>query len=175
MSENLNGKTFSKQKILFPRENLKYAEFSSTLLIPIEYLDLLQSKIIKHKGIRSYVAYLLGKYQLHIANGLVPGYSNVTTKYQEKDLSLQKISFRPRPEDWAELKLYRISFGMSISAFFVYLLIADSVDFAETVSHYLSTVGIPVIANFDLTAKVYLWNQKTFYTKVFLYRKGKYY
>ncbi|HMW07467.1 MAG TPA: DUF1564 family protein [Leptospiraceae bacterium] len=165
---------FSNAKLSFPRMNFSLNDFNSTLLIPEKYQSLFIKKIEKHKGIRSYVAYLLSKYQVLIKNGLIPGYSNVTTKYQEKGQNLRKFAFRPRPEDWAELKLYRVSFGMSISAFFVYLLIADSVDFAETISDYLTTVGISLVSNLNLTAKVHLWNQKTFYTKVLQYRKSKY-
>lgn len=164
----------SNNKIIFPREDLALYDFCSTLLIPEQYLSLFQRKILEHKGIRSYIKFLLKKYQLHIANGLIPGYSSVTTKYQEKGQNLQKFAFRPNPNDWAELKLYRISFGMSISAFLVYLLLADSVDFAETVSDYLEGVGISSISEFDLSAKVYLGKERTFYTIVFQYRKMHY-
>ncbi|HNC00155.1 MAG TPA: DUF1564 family protein, partial [Leptospiraceae bacterium] len=125
-------------------------------------------------GTREYVTYLLSKYQIFITNGLVPGYSNVTTKYQEAGQNLHKIAFRPNPEDWAELKLYRISFGMSISAFLVYLLIADFVEFEKAASSYLVTVGIPVISNFDLSTKVILSNNRSYYTIIFRYRKNRY-
>ncbi|HMW07213.1 MAG TPA: DUF1564 family protein [Leptospiraceae bacterium] len=167
-------KTITNNKLSYPRNYLNLAEFSSTLLIPEKYFALFQKKILEHKGIRNYISSLLKKYQLYISNGLIPGYSNVTTKYQDKGQNLQKVSFRPRPEDWAELKLYRVSFGMSISAFLVYLLIADSVEFEKTVSNYLAGVGITVITNFNLTAKVYLWNTKTYYATVFQYRKNYY-
>ncbi|HMV43699.1 MAG TPA: DUF1564 family protein, partial [Leptospiraceae bacterium] len=109
-----------------------------------------------------------------ITNGLVPGYSNVTTKYQEKGQNLQKIAFRPMPQDWAELKLYRVSFGMSISAFLVYLLIADSVDFVKASSAHLATVGISEVSKFDLYAKVFLTNNRSDYTIVFQYRKSRF-
>ncbi|HNK95667.1 MAG TPA: DUF1564 family protein [Leptospiraceae bacterium] len=162
---------FSKHKFTFPRKNLTLHDFSSTLLIPEKYSDLFQKKVIQHKGTRAYINYLLRKYQLFIANGMIPGYSNVTTKYQEKGQNLQKIAFRPRPEDWAELKLYRVSFGMSISAFLVYLLIADSVEFVNAVSNHLTGVGISMTSNFDLIAKVCLCNKKTYYTTIFQYRR----
>lgn len=174
MNFKSEGFTFSNQKQSFPRENFSSSEFSSTLLIPEKFFTLFQTKISIHAGVRSYIGFLLMKYQLHIANGLIPGCSNVTTKYQEKGQNLQKIAFRPNPQDLAELKLYRISFGMSISAFFVYLLIADSVDFAETVSNYLETVGIPSLPEFDLCSKVYLCNKKSKYTIIFQYRKSYY-
>ena len=169
-----NGITVSKDKIVFPRENLEVAELSSTLLIPEKYIKLLQNKRVEYGGLRGYVAYLLSKYKLHIANGLIPGYSKLTTKYQEQGQNLQKIAFRPFPADWAELKLYRVAFGMSISAFFVYLLIADSVDFAKAVSYYLGAVGIPYLPNWNLCAKVYLCEKRSRYSTVFQYRKSHY-
>ncbi|HNG98693.1 MAG TPA: DUF1564 family protein, partial [Leptospiraceae bacterium] len=169
-----NASSISSQKIVFPHEDFKYSEFSSTLLIPERYYEIFRRGCWQHGGTRGYVAYLLYKYQLFIANGLVPGYSKVTTKYQEKGQNLHKVAFRPRPEDWAELKLYRVSFGMSISAFLVYLLIADSVDFAEAVSYYLTAVGISSIPNFDLCAKIFLTNNRSDYTIFFQFRKSKY-
>ncbi|HMV42568.1 MAG TPA: DUF1564 family protein [Leptospiraceae bacterium] len=165
--------SFSNRKIEFPRNDFQSSDFSSTLLIPSQHFLIFQEKIAKHKGIRSYIAYLLVKYQLAISNGMIPGYSKVTTKYQEKGQNLHKVAFRPRPQDWAELKLYRISFGMSISAFIIYLLIADSVDFAETVSKYLESVGISSTPNLDLCSKVYLYNSKSIYTIIFQYRESR--
>lgn len=172
--EYKKGKTISNQSIVLPRKNFKSADFSSTILIPEKYFPLFESKIYQHQGIAKYIAYLLEKYQIYITNGLVPGYSNVTTKYQEKGQNLQKVAFRPRPENWVELKLYRIAFGMSISAFLVYLLIADSVELAETFSNYLAIVGISSIPEFDLTVNVYLWQKRSFYTTIFKYRKSHY-
>ncbi|HMV44222.1 MAG TPA: DUF1564 family protein [Leptospiraceae bacterium] len=163
----------SSYKISFPRNDYIYSEFSSTILIPDQYFKYFQKKIYTHKGVRSYISYLLSKYQIYITNGLVPSYSNVTTKYQDKGQNLHKIAFRPKPEDWAELKLYRLTFGMSISAFLVYLLIADSTDFAEAFSDYLETVGISRVPNFNLSAKVFLLNDRTNYTIVFQYRKSR--
>ncbi|HMV43608.1 MAG TPA: DUF1564 family protein [Leptospiraceae bacterium] len=165
--------TLSNSKLAFPRNDFNLSEFSSTILIPERYLELFFSKAKKHTGVRNYIAYLLSKYQLFIANGLIPGCSNITTKYQDKGQNLQKVSFRPKPEDWAELKLYRVSFGMSISAFLVYLLIADSVDLVESLSDYLGGVGISIPPHFDLCAKVYLTQKRTNYTIFFQYRKER--
>lgn len=170
----MKTKIISNQKLYFPRNYCQESDFNSTLLIPEKYIAIFYQKISSHKGVRAYIAYLLKKYQIHIANGLIPGYSKVTTKYQEKGQNLQRIAFRPKPEDWAELKLYRVSFGMSISAFVVYLVIADSVDFAETFSNYLASVGISPIPQFDLFAKVQLCNKRSDYTIIFQYRKSRY-
>jgi len=42
---------------------------------------------------------------------------------------------------------------MSISVFLVYLPIADFVDFARIISHFLAAVGIPLTPNFDFLEK----------------------
>ncbi|HMV41576.1 MAG TPA: hypothetical protein PKD50_03515, partial [Leptospiraceae bacterium] len=80
---NQDSITLSTQKISFPRKDFIYSEFSSTLLLPDRYSEIFYAKCKYHGGVREYISYLLSRYQLFIANGLVPGYSNVTTKYQE--------------------------------------------------------------------------------------------
>ena len=153
-------------------ENYKGSDIRSSILIPEKYLSLFYVKVREHRGVRAYIVYLLSKYRIHISNGLVPAYSNLTTKYQEKGQDLKKIGFRPNPADWAELKLYRVSFGMSISAFLIYLLIADSTDFAQTLSYFLWTVGIPATPSLDLAAKLYLCHNRDYYSAVFQFRES---
>ena len=169
-----NGVTSSNKRKVFPRKNFQVEEIRSTILLPEKYLEHFQKRIVQYEGVRSYIAHLLSKYKIHISNGIVPAYSNLATKYQEKNQNLQKISFRPLAEDWAELKLYRVAFGMSISAFLVYLVIADSVDLAETVSHLLVAVGVPTLSKQDLTAKIYLWEKRSYYSIVFQVRRDYY-
>ena len=169
-----NGKTSSTNTQKFPREENPFIEINSTLLIPEKYYKRFMEKVITHQGVRSYISYLLMKYKIHIANGLVPAYRNHTTKYQEKNLNLMKVAFRPNLDDWAELKLYRLSFGMSISAFLVYLPIADFVDFAEKISYFLGAVGIPLTPNFYLCGKIYLSRSRALYSTAFLYRNSRY-
>ncbi len=168
-----NGKTVTNNKHNFPKENYKASDIRSSLLIPEQYLTLFRSKVREHRGVRAYIVYLLSKYRIHISNGMVPAYSNLTTKYQEKGQGLVKIGFRPNPADWAELKLYRVSFGMSISAFLIYLVIADSTDFARTLSYFLWTVGIPASTNLDLAAKLYLCQDRDYYTAIFQFRESR--
>ena len=169
-----NGKNVSMNPKKFPRENNPLIEINSTLLIPEKYSKKFKEKAALHNGVRAYISYLLFKYKIHIANGLVPAYRNHTTKYQEKNQNLIKVAFRPNLEDWAELKLYRVSFGISISAFIVYLLLADFVYFADKVSYFLGAVVIPLSPNFDLFAKVYLSRKKSNYHTVFHYRDSHY-
>jgi hypothetical protein len=169
-----NGKTVTNNKYSFPKENYKASDIRSSLLIPERHLALFRTKIREHGGVRAYIVYLLSKYRIHISNGLVPAYSDLTTKYQEKGQGLVKIGFRPNPADWAELKLYRVSFGMSISAFLIYLLIVDSTDFARTLSYFLWTVGIPASKNLDLAAKLYLCQNRHYFTAIFQFRESRY-
>lgn len=170
-----NGVNASSKTKRFIREKNPFIEINATLLIPEKYLEIFRTKIRLFKGVRPYVAYLLQKYKIHITAGwMVPSYQNHTTKYQEKNQNLTKIAFRPNLDDWAELKLYRVSFGMSISAFLVYLLIADSVDFAQKVSYFLATVGIPLSPDFNLCAKVYLSRKKPLYYTSFQYHQSQY-
>ncbi|MBP7284570.1 MAG: DUF1564 family protein [Leptospiraceae bacterium] len=169
-----NGKTVETKTRIFLREQNPLTEISATLLIPEKYYKKFMEKVVQHNGVRAYISYLLFNYKIHIATGLVPAYRNFTTKYQEKNQNLIKIPFRPVLEDWAELKLYRISFGLSISAFLVYLLIADFIDFASKVSHFLVAVGIPLSPNLILCGKVYLCRERLHYSTVFQYRGSKY-
>ena len=155
----------------YPREKNPFIEVNSTLRIPEKYYEKFREKVVSYGSVRGYVAHLLFKYKLHIANGLVPAYSNHTTKYQEKNQNLVRVAFRPRLDDWAELKLYRVSFGMSISAFLVYLLVADFVEFAQTVAYFLGAVGISQSPQLDLWAKVYLSRKNSEYYTIFQYRK----
>jgi hypothetical protein len=164
------GVNASAQTVRLPRSKNPFTEINATLLIPEKHFKQFLLRRAAYGGVRPYIAHLLRKYRLHIACGIVPTYRNHTTKYQEKDQNLIRVAFRPNLDDWAELKLYRVSFGMSISAFLVYLLLADFVDFAEKVSHYLGVVGIPQSPNLDLWAKVYLSRKKSEYTIFFQYR-----
>jgi len=167
-----NGIEISEDTKHYPRENNPFIEVNSTLLIPEKYYEKFKEKVIRYGGVRAYVAHLLFKYKIHIVNGLVPAYSNHTTKYQEKNQNLVRIAFRPRLDDWAELKLYRVSFGMSISAFLVYLLIADFVEFAQTVSYFLGAVGISQSPDFDLWAKIYLSRKNSEYSTIFQHQRS---
>nr|MBP9887770.1 hypothetical protein [Leptospiraceae bacterium] len=76
-----NGVNVSTQKMHFPREHNPFIEINSTLLIPEKYYKKFREKVVFHQGVRAYIAHLLFKYKIHIANGMIPAYSNHTTKY----------------------------------------------------------------------------------------------
>ncbi len=169
-----DGKTFSNQERVTTLSNVRLIEISSSLMIPLELLGVLKQKLKKHKGFKLYLHHLISRYEIHIMNGIIPNYSNVTTKYQEKDQCLVKVGIRPWGSDWAELQLLRCSNGLSMSGIFVYLLKADSLDFAKAVSEYLIKAGIPSIPNLDLFGEMRLENRKFFFSRVFRYHENIY-
>ncbi len=169
-----DGKIFCNEERVAAQSNVRILEISSSLMIPQEWLGVLKNKLKKHKGLKYYLHYLIKRYDIHIVNGLIPNYSNVNTKYQEKDLELRKIGIRSWGSDWAELQLLRCSHGLSMSAIFVYLLKADSLDFAKTVSEYLVKAGIPSIPNLNFLGEIRLENEKFKFNRVFRYYESIY-
>ena len=169
-----DGKTFCKTEKFATEDNMGLIEVSSSLMVPNHFMEMLKKKLKKYKGIKLYLHYLIRKYDIHIINGLIPQYSNVTTKYQDKDQNLHKIGVRPFGSDWAEMQLLRSSLGMSMSAIFVYLLKADSVDFAKTVSEYLVKAGIPTLPNLNLFGEIRLEQNKSYFSRVLRYQESGY-
>jgi len=169
-----DGKTFSKTEKSVSEGNMGLIEISSSLMVPDHFVEMLKKKLKKYKGIKLYLHYLIRKYDIHIINGLIPQYSNVTTKYQDKDQNLHKLGIRPWGSDWAEMQILRSSLGISMSAIFVYLLKADSVDFAKTVSEFLVKAGIPTLPKVDLFAELRLDGEKSFFSRVLRYQKNSY-
>lgn len=169
-----DGKTFSNQEKIAQEANTQFIETSSSLMVPTEFMEILKKKLKRYKGMKLYLHYLIRNYNIHIINGLIPQYSNVTTKYQDKDQSLKKLGIRPFSSDWAELQILRSALGLSMSAIFVYLLKADSIDFAKNVSEYLVKAGIPTIPNIDLFGEVHLTVEKSFWSRVLRYQESGY-
>lgn len=169
-----DGKTFSKRENFVTEDNMGLIEISSSLMVPDNFMEILKKKLKKYKGIKLYLHYLVRKYDIHIINGLLPQYSNVTTKYQDKDQNLHKIGIRPLGSDWAEMQLLRSSLGMSMSAIFVYLLKADSVEFAKTVSEYLVKAGIPTLPKIDLFGEIKLESEKSLFSRVLRFQESGY-
>lgn len=169
-----DGKTFSNfEKVNFEND-LWLIEISSSLMIPTHYLPLLKKKTKKFKSLANYLHFLVENYKIHIANGIIPSYKSVTTKYQDKNLDLKKVGIRAKGCDWAELQLLRCSHGMSMSAIFVYLLTIDSVEFAKNLSEMLVNAGIPNLPNIDFFGELHLERQNSIFSRVFRYREGAY-
>lgn len=169
-----DGKTISNQEFVSTESNARLIEVSSSLMVPKIYIEILKKKLKKYKGFKLYLHYLLSKYDIHIANGIIPNYSNVTTKYQDKDQDLIKVGIRPWGSDWGELQLLRCSHGVSMSAIFVYLLKADSHDFAKTVLEFLVKAGIPSLPSLNFFGEIHLEHKKFFFRRVFRYQESIY-
>lgn len=167
-------KIFNTPESVATCSDVRLFEISSSLMIPVCFLEDLKNKLKKYKGFKLYLHYLLKRYKIHIANGLIPQYSNVTTKYQDEEIELKKVGIRPWGSDWAMLQLLRVSHGMSMSAIFVYLLKIDCLDFAKTVSEYLVKAGIPNIPNLDFLGEIKLGGRGFFFYRVFKYQEDIY-
>lgn len=167
-----NGNTFCKDKKILTSKDMCLIEISSSLMIPENFLSVLKTKLKKYKSIGAYLNYLLRSNKIHIVNGLLPSYCNVTTKYQEKDQNLKKVGIRALGSDWAEMQILRTSHGLSMSAIFVFLLKADFVEFARSVSEFLVNAGIPTILHIDLSGELHLEYERFYFSRVFQFKEN---
>lgn len=166
-----DGNTFYNSERENVCKDVRLIEISSSLMIPVSLVETLHIKLKKYKGLKLYLHYLLERYKIHIANGLIPHYTNVTTKYQDEDVELKKFGIRPWGSDWAELQILRVSHGLSMSAIFVYLLKVDCLDFAKTVTEYLVKAGIPSIPILEFSGEMHLLNKGFFFYRIFRYQE----
>ena len=88
-----DGKTFSNQENVSTEPNARLIEVSSSLVIPKIYSEVLKKKLKKYKGFKLYLHYLLRKYDIHIVNGLIPNYSNVTTNIRIRIWNCSRSGF----------------------------------------------------------------------------------
>lgn len=111
----------------FVRKNIKLEENTvSTLLIPESLKEAFLQKTKKYNGnTSSYLHSLLRRFRSVTHSGLIPEPEKLKTTYQDRDLNLQKISFKPKNEDWIELGELALVFGKSRCWIFVFLLKLD--------------------------------------------------
>jgi len=156
-------------------KNLNEEQYSSTLLIPKDLIDFWNRKTSKNEAsCRDYLHLLLKKYRFLIYNGILEKSETLMTKYQEKDLNLQKVAFRPYPEDWAELKQLRAFFNKSICLIAVFLVMLDSLGVAESIPEQLSNFVIPTQSKFRLYTKAFLSRKNFAYDREMQYRRDKF-
>lgn len=96
----------------------------SSILIPADLMKRFNRCLKKHGGKRQYLNHLILRYRV-ILRTFTNDSSGMVTEYQLKNQNLQKISFRPLPEDWAELGIFSIASGKSRCFLFVLLLMMD--------------------------------------------------
>lgn len=162
-----------KRKIIYDKnqtteiEEMKSVTTSSTLLIPEEYLKELNEKIEDHGSLKNYMSYLLNKYELFLNTKILPESKQLKTEYQANHLNLQRKDFRPNPNDWHLMKLYRVGLNYSISALFIYLLRLDLAGLARIVGSFLETVGSPFSPPDFKHGGIFINAKKSLFSRIF--------
>jgi hypothetical protein len=135
-----------KKKFILPKKQITNIDemegvaTSSTLLIPEEYFEQLNEKIEDHGSLKSYLEYLLDKYELFLNTKIILESKQLKTEYQVNHQNLKRKDCRPNPKDSHLLKLYRVGLNYSISALFVFLLRLDLLGLAPIVESVLKNV-----------------------------------
>lgn len=96
----------------------------SSILIPSDLIKRFEYCQKRFGGKGKYLNHLILRYRIILRTFANDSYGMVT-EYQFKNQNLQKISFRPLPEDWAELGTFAIASGKSRCLLFVTLLLMD--------------------------------------------------
>ena len=111
----------------FRRKNIdKKDDTASTLLVPLHLYDDFLQKTKKHKGKTSvYLHSLLRRFRTITHSGMIPSPEQLKTSYQERNLFLKRVNFKPKNVDWIELGELALAFGKSRCWVFVFLLELD--------------------------------------------------
>lgn len=139
-------------KNTFVRKNINLEENSvSTLLIPEFLLEDFRLKTKKYKGNTAlYLHSLLRRFRTVTHSGLIPEPERLKTSYQERDLELQKVSFKPKNEDWIELGELALAFGKSRCWLFVFLLKLDLMNMWSCLVEAGLKKIVPMISHLEL-------------------------
>lgn len=134
----------------------------STLLVPKHLAQgfLKKRNELYGKNTAAYFRYLLSICKIFTHSGMLPKPKKIKTEYQEENLNLQRLSFRPSNSDWIELGALAIAFGKSRCWLFTYLLELDLVGFWDILSEFFKSVSDPT--NERLEVKGY-WTLKRFF------------
>ena len=136
----------------FQRKTVNLEEDTvSTLLIPKNMHDDFRQKTKKYKGNTAlYLHSLLRRFRIITHSGMIPEPEKLKTTYQDRNLDLQKVSFKPKNQDWLELGALAFVFGKSRCWMFVFLLKLDLVN----MWHALVEAGlkkiVPMIPKIEL-------------------------
>ena len=136
----------------FVRKNINLEEDSvSTLLIPEFLIDDFRQKTKKYKGNTAiYLHSLLRRFRIITHSGMIPEPEKLKTTYQERDLHLKKVSFKPKNLDWVELGELALVFGKSRCWMFVFLLRLDLVNMWHSLVEAGLNKIVPMIPNLEL-------------------------
>ncbi len=138
----------------FVRKNIRMEENSvSTLLIPEYMHEDFRLKTKKFKGNTAlYLHSLLRRFRTITHSGMIPEPEKLKTTYQERNLDLKKVSFKPRNEDWIELGELALVFGKSRCWMFVFLLKLDLVNMWHSLVEAGLKKIVPMVTNLELRA-----------------------
>nr|MBP7283767.1 DUF1564 family protein [Leptospiraceae bacterium] len=136
----------------FLRKNIYLEENTvSTLLIPEILIDDFRLKIKKYNGKTAlYLHSLLRRFRTITHSGMIPEPEKLKTTYQERDLDLKKVSFKPKNQDWIELGELALVFGKSRCWMFVFLLKLDLVNMWRCLVEAGLKKIVPMIPNLEL-------------------------
>ncbi|MBK8397280.1 MAG: DUF1564 family protein [Leptospiraceae bacterium] len=136
----------------FVRKNINLEDTSvSTLLIPDYMYEQFRLKTKKYKGNTAvYLHSLLRRFRTITYSGMIPEPEKLKTTYQERNLDLRKVSFKPKNEDWVELGELALVYGKSRCWIFVFLLRLDLVNtWSSLVEAGLKKI-VPMVNNLEL-------------------------
>ncbi len=136
----------------FVRKSINLEEDSiSTLLVP-EYLYAdFRLKTKKYKGNTAlYLHSLLRRFRTITHSGSIPNPEKLKTTYQERNLLLKEVSFKPKNQDWLELGELALVFGKSRCWMFVFLLKLDLVNMWRCLVEAGLKKIFPMITNLEL-------------------------
>ncbi len=121
--------TFQNKNEFLRKKINKEDDTVSTLLIPKHLYKDFRLKSKKFKGNPSlYLRSLLRRFRVITHSGMIPEPEKLKTTYQERKLDLQKVTFKPKNQDWLELWELAFVFGRSRCWMFVFLLKLDLVN-----------------------------------------------
>lgn len=134
---------------------------ASTFNIPERLAGDLFNKAPTSGELRKYLNRLLNRYRLICYSGSFPVFEGVKTKHQEKGQNMERRSFRPSNEDWAELKIIANRHGMTATLFFVILLELDlSGDLATAMDAVMDGVDPTLILQHPISLTQTLYKSK---------------
>ncbi len=140
----------------------------STLLIPEDLMASLQFILKNHQNNMSlYLRNILHMYRTLTHSGLIPKPIQIKTEYQEKDLNLQRVGFRPCNSDWVELGELALAFGKSRCWVFVHLLKLDIMGLWYLLVQVGLSSGVPTLPNLELQISWTLHRTKNIFARCY--------
>ena len=129
----------------------------STLLIPeLLVADFNLKKEKYNKNVSLYLRSLLRRFRSFTYTGILPEPVKIKTQFQDENLNLKKVSFRPRNADWIELGELALVFGKSRCWMFTYLLELDILGVWDILSKFGLNIAVPTSTELRLRVSLSL-------------------